>query len=206
MTVEANMTAPTDAPNGDYSHWSELEVERMINGLLAEVERLRRELAGRVNEIAQLVSDLEEATAKRDQLTAELATAHAVLLDTLDWDDGEASLTQCAGELRERLAALTECLDRSREETRKLTAELAKYRGDDRHIIDLREDGWTIQHPLACRPNLFACLVNKAAGEDLTGPPVEIGQFYCDVADGRLTILDRVPAPFAVAGGPDQSS
>ena len=31
------------------------------------------------------------------------------------------------------------------------------------HQIELRIDGWTIQHPLSCRPNLFECKVNRAA-------------------------------------------
>jgi hypothetical protein len=76
---------------------------------------------------------------------------------------------------------------------RQLRAELATYKRDDRHIVDLRADGWTIQHPMACRPNLFDCPVNRAAGVDLTGPPAEIGQFYCDLVDGWFAILDRVP-------------
>lgn len=46
-----------------------------------------------------------------------------------------------------------------------LRAELAVYRRDAGHIIDLREDGWTIQHPLSCRPNLFDCIYNFAAAE-----------------------------------------
>jgi hypothetical protein len=34
------------------------------------------------------------------------------------------------------------------------------------HLIELRDDGWTIQHPLACRSggrSLFDCEVNRAA-------------------------------------------
>jgi hypothetical protein len=58
------------------------------------------------------------------------------------------------------------------------------------HIIDLREDGWTIMHPPACHPDLFACLVNRAAGQDLAEPPPEApGRYFCDLdGDGFLAI------------------
>ena len=78
-------------------------------------------------------------------------------------------------------------------EVKRLRAELETYRRDDRHIVDLRADGWTIQHPMACRPNLFNCPVNQAASRDLTEPPsLDPGQYYCDLADGWFAILDRV--------------
>lgn len=40
-----------------------------------------------------------------------------------------------------------------------VVAWLAKeYRLDDpRHLVRVDPDGWTIQHPAACRPNLFTC-------------------------------------------------
>jgi hypothetical protein len=34
----------------------------------------------------------------------------------------------------------------------------AEYRlSDDRHLVNVDDDGWTVQHPMSCRPNLFAC-------------------------------------------------
>lgn len=40
---------------------------------------------------------------------------------------------------------------------------------DERHIVDYRVDGWSIQHPVVCRPDLLACpihqAVNRQAGE-----------------------------------------
>lgn len=65
---------------------------------------------------------------------------------------------------------------------------------DPRHIIQFREDGWTIKHPLTCRiGDLFGCRVNLAA-EDLDGPPVPPGRYEASVSDidGRLQIGDRV--------------
>lgn len=38
--------------------------------------------------------------------------------------------------------------------------------GGEQHVIEFRADGWTIQHPLACRSDgrsLFDCEVNRAA-------------------------------------------
>lgn len=75
-----------------------------------------------------------------------------------------------------------------------LRAELATYKQDDRHIVEFRDDGWTIQHPLACRPNLFDCEINRVASAQLTKRPAELGRFYCDVEAGRLRIGNRIKA------------
>jgi hypothetical protein len=62
----------------------------------------------------------------------------------------------------------------------------------ERHVVDLREDGWTVMHPLSCRPNLFDCDVNKAADRDLDKPPAELGRFVCGLdGDGQFTIGQR---------------
>lgn len=69
---------------------------------------------------------------------------------------------------------------------------LAEVDGDPGHVIDLRVDGWTIQHPLSCRPNLFACPVNRAAENDLTDCPSQApGRYVCALDDaGRIEIGD----------------
>lgn len=67
----------------------------------------------------------------------------------------------------------------------------------DGHVIEVRETGWTIMHPLACRPRLFECEVNRAAERDLTEAPAVLGRFRCDAATGRFAIgaqLDDEPA------------
>jgi hypothetical protein len=59
------------------------------------------------------------------------------------------------------------------------------------HVIDLRPDGWTLMHPPACHPNLFACPVNEAAGAQLDGPPDEIpfGRYFCELDEwGNVAI------------------
>lgn len=68
------------------------------------------------------------------------------------------------------------------------TEDLAAAGLDTEHIADLRADGWTIQHPLTCGADLFACPVNRAAERDLTGPPPEFGRFECRIEDGEFWI------------------
>lgn len=65
---------------------------------------------------------------------------------------------------------------------------------DTRHILDLRADGWTLQHPLTCRPNLHDCAVNRLASEQLIAPPAPPGRYEVKASDlgDRLLILDRV--------------
>ncbi|MEV0805753.1 hypothetical protein [Micromonospora sp. NPDC050200] len=73
---------------------------------------------------------------------------------------------------------------------------LAPADDDPRHIIDISVDGWTIKHPLSCRPNLFDCPVNRLAEQGLgaVAGPVYAGRFECSVNDlgDRLLIGDRV--------------
>jgi len=73
---------------------------------------------------------------------------------------------------------------------------LAPADDDPRHIIELRTDGWTIKHPLACRPQLFDCPVNRAAERDLDGPPPAalVGRYECGLNDlgDRFLLGDRV--------------
>jgi Family of unknown function (DUF6085) len=53
--------------------------------------------------------------------------------------------------------------------------------GDEHHILDVREDGWTLRHPLTCRPQLFECPITQQAGR-LDEPPAPVGR-YRVVAD-----------------------
>lgn len=68
---------------------------------------------------------------------------------------------------------------------------------DQGHVIEFREDGWTISHPLSCRPKLFDCPVNRVAERELTEPPDALGRFECELNDigDRLLIGDRVEGP-----------
>jgi hypothetical protein len=63
---------------------------------------------------------------------------------------------------------------------------------DRRHIADLRPDGYGLQHPLACRPNLLDCPVERAC-RALDHPLVdEPGRYVVDVTPGgEFTIVER---------------
>lgn len=68
------------------------------------------------------------------------------------------------------------------------------FEDEPRHLIELRADGWTIKHPLACRPDLFACKVNRASEQDPPPPEVDDGVYRCDANDAGdlLLIGDRI--------------
>jgi hypothetical protein len=63
------------------------------------------------------------------------------------------------------------------------------------HIIDLRDDGWTIQHS-ACRLDgrLFDCPVNRAAFK-LNGPPAAPGRYRCYVDDDGWLVIGEAVTP-----------
>jgi hypothetical protein len=59
----------------------------------------------------------------------------------------------------------------------------------DRHILQVGNGDWVIQHPLSCLQALFDCPVKRAAERDLTDPPAEPGRFLCGLdSEGLLTI------------------
>jgi len=84
-------------------------------------------------------------------------------------------------------------------EIAQLKGELAAYKQSmdakpwhERHVVELREDGWAIQHPLSCRPDLLNCIANTAAMtmEDLCHYPN--GRYYCTVHNDELIIEEEV--------------
>jgi hypothetical protein len=80
-------------------------------------------------------------------------------------------------------------------ESDKVTRAQAEYAAAERHVIDLNENGWTIKHPLSCRPNLLDCPISTAADRDLTSPPAEWGRYVCELdSDGSFVVGPRVEA------------
>jgi hypothetical protein len=62
---------------------------------------------------------------------------------------------------------------------------------EDRHKIELRYDGFTIMHPLSCRPNLFDCDYNFAAKDALSVGEVPNGVYYCSVNSEYLLEIEE---------------
>jgi hypothetical protein len=72
---------------------------------------------------------------------------------------------------------------------------------DEKHLIEFREDGWTIQHAVRCRVReggLFECPVNRVAEEQFCGPPIELGikrgVFQCEL-DGPIIMIGKQVVP-----------
>lgn len=68
---------------------------------------------------------------------------------------------------------------------------------DEAHVIDLRDGGWTISHPLSCRAGgaagLFDCEVNRAAETQLREPPpLSPGRYKVVLEDGEIVFGGRV--------------
>lgn len=71
--------------------------------------------------------------------------------------------------------------------------------------MEVAERGWTVHHPLSCRPNLFACAVGKAA-QNMSGPPTsELGLYVVYVDDrGALAIGRGATVADLIAGRPER--
>lgn len=68
--------------------------------------------------------------------------------------------------------------------------------GEGPHLIDLREGGWTIQHPISCRlalGGLFSCPYNRAARQ--IGPEGWLeGRYEVTLEQGALVVGKRLGA------------
>lgn len=65
------------------------------------------------------------------------------------------------------------------------------------HVIDLRDDGWTLRHPLICREvDLFGCALGQVITDQMRdGAPDERGRFIVTLSDeGFAVIGEQVPA------------
>lgn len=61
------------------------------------------------------------------------------------------------------------------------------------HILELRETGWTLAHPVACRPDMLGCVYQRRLSAWLStvnGPPEPPGRYRVS-PDLDLTPLDE---------------
>jgi hypothetical protein len=99
-------------------------------------------------------------------------------------------------EVAGRRIDVVEYVEELQDEVERLKARLAEFERDTRHIIELRDDGWTIQHPLSCRPDLFSCGYNMAARDTPELGQQPNGRFYCTVDDYMtLVVWEEVVTP-----------
>lgn len=55
------------------------------------------------------------------------------------------------------------------EELRKARKLLDEVLRDETHVVEIRPDGWTVQHPLQCRRDMFGCPVNQQMASSYMG-------------------------------------
>jgi hypothetical protein len=106
-------------------------------------------------------------------------------LDSIAAERDEAR--NVADRLAEFVASVTGAvLGGTRSEVWQAAVDAAEDAMAEPHVIELRLGGWTIQHPLSCRPALFACVINRVAksGADRLRATLEIrgpGRYVCDL-------------------------
>lgn len=58
--------------------------------------------------------------------------------------------------------------------------------GEQRHIVDIREADFGLQHPIECRDDLLGCAIGVAL-QDLTDQPMPVGRYVVSrLPDGQL--------------------
>jgi hypothetical protein len=65
---------------------------------------------------------------------------------------------------------------------------------DPHHVVIVGEDRWSLQHPLACRPNLGDCPMHVEVADAFgdNPRPLDIGRYRVEVRDGEL-LVDGAP-------------
>lgn len=79
-----------------------------------------------------------------------------------------------------------------RAEVNRLRAEIEQMSGPD-HFIVFSNDGWTVEHPAACRANgpLSECQATAVAAEQFDVDPGIRGRFLFDPATGNCRDVKR---------------
>ena len=68
-------------------------------------------------------------------------------------------------------------------------AYLASIIGPTYHVFEQAGNEHSLQHPVACRPDLLGCEVQKLTAK-LTEPPVPDGRYRVDLSDGELVFAE----------------
>lgn len=64
--------------------------------------------------------------------------------------------------------------------------ELRKALHQEGHTIVFSVHGWSIQHPVECRPDMTTCEIHVAAQEQIVDSPKELGAFKIRLEEGVL--------------------
>lgn len=157
-----------------------------------EITRLREELASARKQLDDLRSAFAAIWSSfRVLFNQALSGVRPVLvaagIDLPDWEITQASIGTEEG-------SATAEITRLREDNARLTALVsAADRYGDRHVIEFRETGWGLAHPLSCRmAALFGCAFNRAAMTLEESPA--LGRFEVTIEDGQIVVGAPVDA------------
>lgn len=67
--------------------------------------------------------------------------------------------------------------------------EAARALVDAPHVLQVRADGWGLQHPLTCRPALTECEFHKSAMELSQRPVPDDGEYVVELLGGAVLNL-----------------
>lgn len=67
---------------------------------------------------------------------------------------------------------------------------------DDEHILEVRDDGWSLQHPLECRPNLLDCAMHHTIIASQCGfenfEDYDNGRYLCIIDSEGSLVLTKI--------------
>jgi hypothetical protein len=70
--------------------------------------------------------------------------------------------------------------------------EILEVEKTDLHIIEFGPIGWTLKHPLVCRPKLFECPVNQAVqreAAELSTAPLPPGRYHVVLDENGMVVV-----------------
>lgn len=118
-----------------------------------------------------------------------IATA---MVDAISADDIDRIVpVMLAWKARRGWPALHEEYAKLRDEVQRLRTQLDDLGANQtEHVIDIKPDGWTIKHPLACRPELFNCPVhNAAAAREFADPHPGPGRYGVSLSETGWIVI-----------------
>ena len=147
------------AKNRGKRHWQDAAPTYLIDRLRQEVEELEQAIGGY----------LEEGSADEDDVwneAADVANFAAMLADNAT---GRSEARSTPAE-----ALPPEALEWARQ--------LVEQGYRDEHIVTFTEDGYGLEHPIACRPNLIGCILNEWLATQMA-PDRDPGRYVMEWAE-----------------------
>lgn len=172
------------------SAWDDQHADATILGSLARRVALAVSPAAPQAAKALILEIAEEYLYDGD--TDQPLPGYRELIDAVGgYDNGPSAPAPAGDEAASKHPAEMVTIPKSHLDRMKADLDRWQPRADDeaaQHVIEFRENGWTIMHPLSCRPALFDCPVNRAAEDQLDQQPDVLGRFVVELQDGELVV------------------